>query len=134
MKEDSVLRKHSQNLRKEATKEERLLWNHFLRKYDMQFRRQCVLGEYIVDFYCAKARLVVELDGSQHYDPEVQEYDKKRTAYLESLQLQVLRFSNTDVLQHFESVCQAIDMAAKLRFSPEPTPIGTGRRALSNEY
>ena len=134
MKEDSVLRKHSQNLRKEATKEERLLWNHFLRKYDMQFRRQCVLGEYIVDFYCAKARLVVELDGSQHYDPEVQEYDKKRTAYLESLQLQVLRFSNMDVLQHFESVCQAIDMAAKLRFSPEPTPIGTGRRALSNEY
>ena len=134
MKEDHVLRKHSQALRKEATKEERLLWNHFLKRYEMQFRRQCVFGEYIVDFYCAKARLVVELDGSQHYDPAVQEYDKKRTAYLETLQLQVLRFSNLDVLQHFDSICQTIDMVAKSRFMDGPTPIEAGRRALSNTY
>ena len=134
MKEDNVLRKHSQALRKEATKEERLLWNHFLKRYEMQFRRQCVFGEYIVDFYCAKARLVVELDGSQHYDPAVQEYDKKRTAYLETLQLQVLRFSNLDVLQHFDSICQTIDMVAKSRFMDGPTPIEAGRRALSNTY
>ena len=117
MKEDSVLRKHSQNLRKEATKEERLLWNHFLRKYDMQFRRQCVLGEYIVDFYCAKARLVVELDGSQHYEPEKQAYDRERTAYLESQGLLVLRFSNLDVLRNFPNVCEAIDDAVKRRSS-----------------
>ena len=90
-----------------------MLWNHFLRKYDMQFRRQCVLGEYIVDFYCAKARLVVELDGSQHYSPEERVYDEKRTAYLQTMGLQVLRFSNLDVVRQFWQVCEAIDLAVK---------------------
>ena len=60
----------SQELRKHATKEENTLWYQYLRRYPVQFRRQCVLGPYIVDFYCAKAKLVIELDGSQHYEPD----------------------------------------------------------------
>ena len=81
----------SQNLRKNATKEENTLWYQYLRRYPVQFRRQCPFGRYIVDFYCAKALLVIELDGSQHYDPAVMEKDLERTAYLESLGLLVLR-------------------------------------------
>ena len=69
------------------TKEENLLWYQFLRRYPCQFRRQYVIGNYIVDFYCHRAKLVVELDGSQHYDPAEMEKDAQRTRYLESLGL-----------------------------------------------
>ena len=72
----------SQYLRKNQTKEEALLWNAFLKKYPLQFRRQYVIGEYIVDFYCHKAKLVIELDGSGHYEPEAQQKDILRTIYL----------------------------------------------------
>ena len=109
MKSEDYLKSFSQQLRKNATKEENLLWYRFLRHYDVQFRRQCPFGQYIVDFYCAKARLVVELDGSQHYEPQSMENDRTRSAYLESLGLQVLRFSNADITQRFDSVCQVID-------------------------
>ena len=94
------------------TKEESLLWYRFLSKYPLRFRRQYVIGNYIVDFYCHKAKLVVELDGSQHYEPTEAQKDRIRTAYLESLGLRVLRFTNLEVLQQFRSVCEAIDFAA----------------------
>ena len=93
------------------TKEESLLWYNFLSKYTLRFRRQYVIGNYIVDFYCHQAKLVIELDGSQHYEPEEIEKDRVRTAYLESLGLQVIRFTNLEVLQQFRSVCEAIDTA-----------------------
>ncbi|MBQ6890543.1 MAG: endonuclease domain-containing protein [Oscillospiraceae bacterium] len=117
MERNANLKQHSQQLRKTMTKEENLLWYRFLRKYPLQFRRQYVIGNYIVDFFCHKAKLVVELDGSQHYEPENQAYDRERTAYLESQGLLVLRFSNLDVLRYFPNVCEAIDDAVKRRSS-----------------
>ena len=123
------LTKLSQNLRKNATREENSLWYRFLRHYPVQFRRQCVLGQYIVDFYCAKALLVIELDGSQHYGSEGIEKDAIRTQFLESLGLKVLRFSNADVNTAFARVCEAIDLCVKQRYSDGPIPAGMGRKS-----
>ncbi len=97
------------------TKEESRLWYQFLRRYPLQFRRQYLIGSYIVDFFCYQARLVVELDGSQHCTPEAVKYDQARTNYLESQGLLVLRVSNSDVTLHFPAVCQYIDRIARQR-------------------
>ncbi len=105
----------SQRLRKNQTKEEALLWYKFLCRHPLRFRRQYVIGNYIADFYCHKAKLVVELDGSQHYEDRIQEKENKRTEYLQSQNLRVLRYSNLDVLHNFRSVCEEIDMIAKER-------------------
>ena len=115
MERNQNLKANSSRLRKAQTKEENLLWYRFLRLYPLQFRRQYIIGNYIADFYCHKARLVIELDGAQHYDPGRMQYDRARTQYLQSQGLLVLRFSNADVLQRFREVCQAIDLAAKQR-------------------
>ena len=98
----------SQKLRKNMTKEERHLWYDFLKELPVNFNRQKVIGNYIVDFYCAKAKIVIELDGSQHYFDEGREKDLKRDRFLSSLGLTVLRYSNDDVNNSFESVCQDI--------------------------
>ena len=82
-------------------------------RYKPRFHRQYVIGNYIADFYCHEAKLVVELDGSQHFDPGTLEYDSKRTEYLCSQGLLVLRFSNLDVMRRFRSICEAIDIAVK---------------------
>ena len=105
----------SQNLRKNMTKEERHLWYDFLKTYSVQFKRQYPIGGYIVDFYCYQAKLIVELDGSQHYDPDAIEYDKKRTAYIQAQGFSVLRFTNRDIKECFRSVCEAIDNAVTQR-------------------
>ena len=97
------------SVKKNQTKEEALLWYNFLAKYSPRFHRQYVIGEYIVDFYCHQAKLVVELDGSGHYEPETTKKDQIRTKYLQSLGLRVLRFTNLDVLQKFSAVCEIID-------------------------
>ena len=107
----------AQKLRKEQTKEEARLWFQFLRKYPLRFRRQFQIGSYIVDFYCAKAKLVIKLDGSQHYDPETADKVKIRTEFLERKGLVVLRFSNADVNHRFREVCSAIDMSVKCRIN-----------------
>ncbi len=99
----------SQQLRRDQTKEERKLWYEFLKAYTVKFHRQYVIGNYIVDFYCHKAKLVIELDGGQHYDPSEAEKDLRRTEELEHRGLKVIRFSNLDVLQNFNGVCEAID-------------------------
>ena len=115
MERNQKLTKVSQLLRKKQTKEEALLWNCFLKKYPYRFRRQYVIGSYVVDFYCHKAKLVVELDGSGHYEPENREKDRIRTEYLNTQGLLVLRFSNLDVTRYFESVCEKIDITLKER-------------------
>ena len=95
-------------LRKTMTKEERHLWYDFLKGYPVRFLRQKILGHYIADFYCAKAKIVIELDGSQHYESKGQESDKKRDEYLEALGITVLRYSNLDVNKNFRGVCEDI--------------------------
>ena len=119
MERNRKLNDNAKRLRKNMTKEEAHLWYQFLCQYPCRFRRQYIIGSYIVDFYCHKAKLVVELDGSQHCDPETLEYDRKRTEYLCSLGLEVLRFSNLDVMRQFRNVCEAIDMAVKGRYTGE---------------
>ena len=109
MERNACLKGFSQKLRKEMTKEENLLWYNFLRNYPVRFRRQYIIGNYIVDFYCHQARLVVELDGSQHYDPQKEKEDEIRTHYLKAQGLRVLRFTNLEVLRQFSAVCEAID-------------------------
>ena len=111
----------ARQLRKEMTKEERHLWYDFLRTYPIRFSRQKVLGKYIVDFYSAQARLVVELDGSQHYTEQGQAYDRERDAILSGLRLKVLRFSNAQIDREFSAVCTAIDRAVQDRIR-EVTP------------
>ena len=115
MERNEKLTSNAKALRKSMTKEEAQLWYQFLCRYPQRFRRQYIIGNYIADFYCHQAKLVVELDGSQHCDPGTMEYDQKRTEYLISQGLKVLRFSNLDVMQHFKSVCEAIDMEVKER-------------------
>ena len=115
MEQNKNLKYNAQTLRKNMTKEEAHLWYQFLCRYPLRFRRQYVIGNYIADFYCHQAKLVVELDGSQHYTPAEKEYDQRRTNYLQSQGLIVLRFSNLDVMQRFRDVCEAIDMTAKER-------------------
>ena len=98
----------ARELRKNQTKEEALLWYNFLCKAPLRFHRQYVIGDYIADFYCHQAKIVVELDGSQHYEESGRAADAKRDAYLRSLGLTVLRYSNADVNQRFASVCEDI--------------------------
>ena len=106
-------------LRREMTPWERKLWYCFLKDYPIRFQRQKCIDNYIVDFYCHQAKLVVELDGSQHCESENMEYDKKRTEYLRSQGLEVLRFSNLDIMRQFRSICEAIDIAVKRKIGCE---------------
>ena len=120
MKRNQKLTKKARALRKNATREESLLWNNFLRRYQPKFHRQYVIGNYIIDFYCHAAKLAVELDGSQHYNPEDKEYDKKRTDFLEGLGLKVIRFSNLDVTRRFQDVCEDIYRNVEARTTQGP--------------
>ena len=102
------LKPNAQNLRKRMTKEERHLWYDFLKTLSVTVNRQKVIGRYIVDFYCAEAKLVIELDGSQHYKETGINGDKERDDYLNGLGLTVLRYSNLDVKKNFRGVCEDI--------------------------
>ncbi len=116
-KHNPVLISNAKALRKAMTKEERHLWYDYLRHYPVRFYRQKVLGKFIVDFYCADAKLVIELDGSQHYIPGETQKDAERTAFLEGYDVIVLRIPNNHVNQNFRGVCEYIDMAVKQRLS-----------------
>lgn len=107
----------SQTLRKNMTPEEKRLWYDFLSNYPIRFKKQKVIGRYIVDFYCARAGLVIELDGSQHSYPEALEYDAKRTEYLEKYGLTVIRIANEDVNKNLTEVCEYIDQAVMQRIN-----------------
>ncbi len=107
-KHNPNLTKLSQRLRREMTQEERHLWYDFLKGLPVTIRRQKVIGPYIVDFYCASAKLVIEIDGSQHYEKEGIEADAIRDEYLKDRGLTVKRYSNADIHHHFENVCDDI--------------------------
>ena len=116
-KHNSKLVPLAKQLRKDMTKEERHLWYDFLRGYPVRFSRQKVLGRFIADFYSAKAKLVIELDGSQHYEDSNAEKDAERTAFLEGYGLRVIRIPNNEVNQNFAGVCEYIDAAVKQSLS-----------------
>jgi len=103
----------AKELRRNMTPWERKLWYEFLRGYPLRFQRQKAIGEYIADFYCAKARLVIELDGGGHYTAEQREADTRRDAELNTLGLTVLRIRNTEVDKDFAAVCEYIDVYVK---------------------
>ena len=107
----------AKQLRKEMTKEERHLWYDFLRTHSARFSRQKVLGKYIADFYSAEAKLVIELDGSQHYEAVNTENDTERTAFLEDYGLTVIRIPNNEVMRNFRGVCEYIDAAVRRSLS-----------------
>ena len=100
-------------LRKNMTQWERKLWYDFLREYPVRFQRQKAIGNYIVDFYCAKVGLVIELDGSGHYSDAQIEKDNFRTKELEKMNLKVLRICNLDIDRNFNAVCEYIDSYVK---------------------
>ena len=102
------LKPYAQKLRREMTKEERHLWYDFLKDLPVNVNRQKVIGKYIVDFYIASYEIVIELDGSQHYEEEGINSDKERDAFLNGLGLIVLRYSNDDVNNNFDGVCEDI--------------------------
>ena len=109
-KHNKELIQNARTLRKNMTKEEKHLWYDFLRNYPIRFSRQKILGKYIADFYCAEAKLVIELDGSGHYTEEGKEYDKDRTDFLEGYGLTVVRIINSEIHKNFRGVCEYIDI------------------------
>ncbi len=112
----------AKDLRKNMTRWEKKLWFDYLRFYPIRFQRQKAIGEYIVDFYCAKAKLVIELDGSVHYEEGRQEKDENRTRELEKLGLRVVRFLDPEIDKNFKGVCEFID--AKVKESLPQSPCG----------
>ena len=105
---DGRLNGRAFDLRHEMTSQEKRLWYAYLRTYPVKVYRQRVIEHFIVDFYCPLARLVIELDGSQHYTEQGMQYDMERSAVFEQYGVQVLRFRNQDVSAHFEMVCEQI--------------------------
>ena len=117
------LKGNAQKLRREMTREERHLWYDFLKQLPLTVNRQKVIGSYIADFYCAKAGLIVEIDGAQHYDEAQIRLDQARTRYFQSLGLAVVRYTNADVNLRFAAVCEDILRRLPLegKLSPEVT-------------
>ena len=103
-------------MRKNATKQENHLWYDYLRMYPVRFHRQFIIWEYIADFCCPKAKIVVELDGRHHSEQAQLEYGRERDAYLRAREYEVLRFPNDEVDHQFERVCREIDKAVRRRF------------------
>ena len=106
---NNKLKNHSRELRKNMTEQERRLWYCFLRDYPIKIYRQRAIGNYIADFYCSKAKVVIEIDGSQHYTDNGMNYDDFRTQAINEFGVSVIRFSNYDVNTNFDSVCLEID-------------------------
>ena len=111
------------------TKEERRLWYNFLRNLPLTINRQKVIGNYIADFYCASAKFIIELDGSQHYEPTMLIKDSLRDEYFTSLGFTVLRYSNFDINHNFNGVCLDIMkyIPTSSTTSGPPSPQGEGK-------
>ena len=103
----------AKNLRKNATPQENHLWYDFLAKYEVRFQRQKAIDHFIADFYCHKAKLVIEIDGAQHYTEEGERGDRFRTGILEGYDLVVIRFTNRQIDTLFKEVCAYIDWVVK---------------------
>ncbi len=115
IEKDNSLLPRARQLRREMTPHERKLWYLFLRRYPVKIYKQRIIHSCIADFYCAPAKLVIELDGSQHFEHDGMAHDLRRTEELESLGLAVLRFTNTEIDAEFPTVCECIDRVIKER-------------------
>ena len=109
------MRERARELRRNMTPQEKRLWYNFLSSYDVKIYRQRSIGGFIVDFYCSKVKLAIEIDGSQHYTEEGTEYDSERSIVLKKYGVETIRFSNLDIDRNFEGVCQEIDSVIKER-------------------
>ena len=115
LKKNNKLLNIARILRRNMTRWEKHLWYDFLRYYPIKVYKQRIIDDFIVDFYCHSARLVVELDGSQHYTSQGKAHDAARTEILERYGIHVLRFSNADIDNNFDGVCKMIDIVIKER-------------------
>ena len=106
---------HARELRRNMTRPERHLWYDFLRPYPVKIMKQKPIGNYIVDFFCESAKLVIEIDGTQHFEDPGLDSDRRRTKYLEGLGLTVARYSNTEVDRNFSAVCAELDRLIRER-------------------
>ena len=109
------LLENARQLRKNMTPQEGKLWHMYLKTYPVKFYRQRIIDSFIVDFYCSQAKLIIEIDGSQHYTVEGKEYDIFRTDILEKYNLKVIRFSNIDIDTNLFNICDLIDAEVKAR-------------------
>ena len=109
VKKNASLLNIARILRRNMTRHEKHLWYDFLRYYPIKIYKQRIIDNYVADFYCHSARLVIELDGSGHYSVKGRMYDQERSTVFEKYGILVLRFSNTDIDNHFEDVCRMID-------------------------
>ena len=125
IKYNGKLVSRAKELRKCSTPQENHLWYDFLREYPLKFQRQKVVGNYILDFYCNRAKIAIEIDGSQHYEDDGRKYDDRRTEILEKQGIKVLRFSNYEINTSFDEVCENIDYEIKQRI---------GKRLLNKKY
>ena len=118
----------AKNLRRNATPQENHLWYDFLAKYEIRFQRQKAIDGFIADFYCHKAKLVIELDGSQHYEKENGKSDFVRDSKLKSEDIKVLRYTNLQIKNEFENVCKDIlrNMTPHPSATQTPSPQGEG--------
>ena len=103
----------AKNLRKNATSHENHLWYDFLSKYKVRFQRQKTIDNFIADFYCQKAKLIIEIDGSQHYTEQGKQKDEFRTEIIKGYDLKVIRFTNRQIDTNFRGDCEYIDSAVK---------------------
>ena len=103
----------AKNLRRNATPQENHLWYDFLSKCKVKFQRQKAIDNFIADFYCHKAKLIIEIDGSQHYTEEGRQKDEFRTEILEGYELKVIRFTNFQIDTNFRGVCDYIEAVLK---------------------
>ena len=114
-KHNPFLVPYAKELRKNMTKAERHLWYDFLKTHPVRFLRQKIIGKYIVDFYSAELQLIIELDGSQHYEETGKQQDAKRDEYLRSYGLEILRIPNNEINKNFEGVCEFLEMQIRQR-------------------
>ena len=114
---DTRLTPRAREMRANATKQENRLWYDYLRTHPVRFFRQFIIGEYIADFCCRKAKVIVELDGRHYEGKNQKEYDEERDAYLQARGFKVLRFANAELDAQFQEVCASIDQAVRERYS-----------------
>ena len=125
---DNTKLETARKLRREMTPHERKLWYLFLRKYPVKIYKQRIIDKFVVDFYCAPAKLVIEIDGSQHFEEQGVVYDAERTSILESYGLKVIRYSNREIDREFSGVCESIDQIIKERQTLSADCVGTSPR------